>query len=186
MSPSLPLAHTDIGNSECKMIICRICLRLWHPHIYTTEILEQGNLLLLLLLVILVRRLQTSQIKWRKYLFISHAGIADVSWYVGQGVSLHWYSGHNASPMPRAERRWGKKTRFCSLPCSVLPMNVYKNPLVLRLERTSPLLKDKSRKKRGNNTSYLAIERSIFHVQVQLSGVQGRNPSLLFVFIFSY
>lgn len=34
---SSPPAHTNISNSLCKMIVCRICLRLWHPHIYTTE-----------------------------------------------------------------------------------------------------------------------------------------------------
>lgn len=66
-------------------------------------------------------------------------------------------------------------------------MNFYKKPSGFEVgKKKSPLLKDKSKKKRGNNTSYLVIERSIFHVQVQLSGIQGRNPSLLFIFIFSY
>lgn len=36
MSP-LPLAHTNVCNSVCKMIVHRVCLRLWHPHLYTTE-----------------------------------------------------------------------------------------------------------------------------------------------------
>lgn len=123
MSPPLPLAHTSICNSVCKMIVGFTGGFDTHTYI-PQKILVQGTSVVLLLLVSLVRRLQTSQIKWRKYLFISHTGIADVSWYVGLGVSLHLDSGHNSSPVPTAERR-GRKTRFFSLPCSVFPMNFY-------------------------------------------------------------